>query len=314
MMNLSIVVIGKNEEKNLESLFISLKAISIDHEIIYIDSASNDNSVSIASKHSHIVCELEKSIQLCASAGRYIGTLKANGKWILYLDGDMTLSTEFSNWINENFENINDNIAGYIGKYTYIYENGKESTNQLLQPKHGRVDHIGGAVLLNKDYVINAGNWNPSVIANEEIDLYTRIQSNGKHVESVNIEMVRHLAAIQSKSNILLSLFFPINNRFYGFGQALKSQFLHHTLLAFLYYHPLPFLFWGLLILSFLCSIGWVFFLAFVFYVSLRKRPHYLIIYFTDMIRGFLGLLSYKTYEPQVKCQVVSDILQKSQK
>lgn len=314
-MKLSIVVIGKNEEKNLQQLFLSLQSISFRHEIIYVDSASSDHSASIALKYAHVVCKLEQSSQLCASAGRYIGTLKANGEWILYLDGDMTLSPEFADWINVNFKNMYESsFAGYIGKYTYLYEDGKESKNQLLHPKKGRITHFGGAVLLNKSDVINAGNWNPSVVANEEIDLYTRIQKNGKHVEALDIEMVRHLASGQSRAEILRSLFFPINNRFFGFGQALKSQCLHHTLLAFIYYHPFPFLFWGLLIVSLFYSLGWFVFLAFVVYISLIKKPHYLIIYFTDLIRGVFGFMSYKKYEPRAKCQVASDILQELKK
>ena len=314
-MNLSIVVIGKNEEKNLKDLFISLKEISVEYEIIYIDSASYDDSVSISLKYADIVCELEESTQLCASAGRYVGTLKAKGEWILYLDGDMTLSSEFSDWINQNICNKDlDKFSGYIGRYTYIYENEKECENRLTQVENGRVDHFGGAVLLKRKDVLKVGNWNPSVVANEEIDLYVRIQKSGKYVEAVDVEMVRHLAAEQSKVEILLSLFFPVNNRYFGFGQALKSQFIHNSFLSFIYYHPFPFIFWGLFLVSVFNNFGWFVFLAFIIYISIKKRPHYLLIYFTDLIRGVLGFISYQKYEPRVKCQVVSDILQKFKK
>lgn len=311
-MKLSIVIIGKNEEKNLDNLFESLQSISAEHEIIYVDSASSDGSVSIALKYAHMICELEQSSQLCASAGRYVGTLQARGEWILYLDGDMTLVPEFAAWIDKNLQEVRDErLAGYIGRYTYLYENGSQNQNQLLHPKNGRVSHFGGAVLLNKDDVVKAGNWNPSVIANEEIDLYVRIQKSGKYVEAIDLEMVKHLATNQSKAEILISLFLPVNNRFYGFGQALKSQYIHHSLLTFIYCHPFPFIFWGLLIVSLFCSVGWFIFLAFAVYISLTKKPHYLIIYFTDLLRGIFGFLSYKKYEPRVKCQVASDILQK---
>ena len=45
---LSIVVIGRNEEARLGPTFESLRAIPMDYEVLYVDSASEDRSVDVA--------------------------------------------------------------------------------------------------------------------------------------------------------------------------------------------------------------------------------------------------------------------------
>lgn len=309
-MRLSIVVIGKEEEQNLEALFISLEKISTPYELLYVDSASEDGSVNIASRYADRICVLEASSQLCAAAGRNVGTLEAKGEWVLYLDGDMILSEGFAGWIDEHIEDIDDAlIAGYVGPYTYIYRDGDESQNRHLLPASGRVGHFGGAVLLRRETVLEVGNWNASVVSNEEIDLYARIQKSGKYVEAVDIEMVRHLAAHQSPVEILMSMFWPMNRRYYGLGQVLRSQLQHGSFLMFMRYYPFAFIFWALIMVALLTPMAWYLFLGFILYIAYTKRPHYLLIYLTDLPRGLFGLFSYKAYVPLTKCHTPSGIL-----
>ena len=99
------MIIGKNEAKNLPNLYNSLKALEIEKDIIYVDSASSDESVSISNKYCNKVIELEYSKQLCAAAGRNIGTKYARYEWVLYLDGDMELEDDFIEFLN-NMESV----------------------------------------------------------------------------------------------------------------------------------------------------------------------------------------------------------------
>ena len=67
---LSVVVIGRNEAHNLERLFTSIFPLSdLIADIIYVDSASTDNSVEIASKYCDYVIKLKDSEFLNASIG-----------------------------------------------------------------------------------------------------------------------------------------------------------------------------------------------------------------------------------------------------
>lgn len=299
---ISIVIIGKDEARNLPKLYASLNGLEVEHELIYVDSASSDNSVEISMPICDEVIELAPSEQLCASAGRFEGTKEAKYDWILYLDGDMELESDFVVFLNQReFLHKEKNIAGYIGYYTYVYSDGSEDSNRLLQEKEKRVSHFGGAIFLEKSVVLRAGNWNPSVVANEEIDLYVRIQELGYQVYGLDKKMVRHQAKKISNLHTLLSLIYPLNRTYYGYGQVLVSQYLHGTLGCFIKEKPYPFMFAALLIGAFWNSYSLVLLFAIMMYITYTKKIHYNILYLTDIIRGFFGVLSYKTFIPKRK-------------
>lgn len=297
---ISIVIIGKNEADNLPNLYQSLCNVHLEKEILYIDSASTDNSVEISKKFCDKVCLIENSSQLCASAGRYVGTQEAQYDWILYLDGDMELETEFIDFLNStDFLNYDSAIAGFIGYYTYLYNDLSSDTNRLLQPKNKIVPHFGGAVLLNKEVTLQAGNWNPSVIANEEIDLYVRIQNLGYSVFGLDKKMVKHIAKKVSNLDTLFELFWPKNNRYFGFGQVLVSQYKHQSLVKFIQIKPYSFVLLFLLIASFFLKTAIVLLSLFFIYVTLHKKWHYNLVYLSEIFRGFAGIFQYKKYEPK---------------
>lgn len=301
---ISIVVIGKNESSNLKKLYESLSDLCLENEIIYVDSASQDNSVLISRKYCNKVIVLEDSINLCASAGRNIGTLHAKYSWIVYLDGDMELDNEFIKFLNnKNFLNYEENIAGFIGYYNYIYNDGTNDENRLLQAKNKVVDHFGGAVMLRKDVTINSGNWNPSVVANEEFDLYVRIQKLGFYVYGLDKKMVNHTAKKISNYHTLLSLFYPTNRRFFGFGQSLVSQYKFGSLSLFIKKRPFPFLFLIIILISFFNFKFLILFLPLCIYISIVKKWYYNLIYISEIIRGILGIIYFKKFIPKVKIE-----------
>ena len=295
---ISIVIIGKNESKNLPSLFKSLSNIMIEKEIIYVDSASTDTSIEVATKYSDCVYEIELDALNSASAGRYVGTLEAKYAWVLYLDGDMILEDNFIRFLNEK-SFLEDNKIGYIGYYRYIYADGSSQENVMLQVKHDYVNHFGGAVFLKKEIVLDVGNWNPSIVGNEEIDLYARIQKLGYKVFGLDRNMVEHQAKKISNLETLKSLFYPVNKRFYGFGQVLASQIKAKNLLFFMKIHPYPFL----MVFSLLSLVFglWYPLLFVVIYISWKKRYYYNMLYLSDIIKGFFGLITYKEYIPKYK-------------
>ncbi len=295
---ISIVIIGKNESKNLPTLFESLNTIKIAQEIIYVDSSSTDNSVEIAKKYCDSIYKIEFDRYNSASAGRYVGTLEAKYSWILYLDGDMILKDDFIKFLNEK-DFLNDSKIGYIGYYKYIYSDGSVQENVMLQPKNNYVNHFGGAVFFNKEIVLKAGNWNPSIVGNEEIDLYARIQKQGYKVYGLGFDMVDHQAKKISNIETLKSLFLPMNRRFYGFGQVLASQKKFYNLLFFMKIYPYTFLMFFSMILLFFGI--WYPLIFLFFFVSWKKRYYYNILYLSDIIKGIFGFIVYKEYVPKYK-------------
>lgn len=301
MSDISIVVIGKNESKNLTNLYKSLQGIKLKSYIVYCDSHSSDNSVEISLKYADVVIELENSHKLCAAAGRAVGTMYAKNEWVLYLDGDMELESEFVEFLNERkYLNFSENICGFVGYYTYVYKDLSESKNVLLQRSDEVVRHFGGAVFLKKSAVLKSHNWNASVVANEEIDLHAKLIKNGYRVFGLDKKMVRHQAKKVSNLQTLKELFVPINKKYYGFGQMLFSQIKYKSFLSFLRLKPYPFLLFLFIILSFKFSIFYAFILGLFLYVSFKQKWYYNIIYISDIIRAVVGIFTYKNYEPKI--------------
>ncbi|MDA7856273.1 glycosyltransferase [Gammaproteobacteria bacterium] len=316
---ISLIVIGKNESQNLSRLINSISILGdyedIDSEFIYVDSASSDNSVEIASKFFDKVLTLESSKNLCAAAGRYIGTINANKKWVLYLDGDMELCEEFIDNIRQFIGPNHDNV-GFLGKYVHVYNDGTIRSdgygpkNNFYHKNELYVRHFGGAVLLPRKLVLKAGNYNPGVFSNEEIDLHTRIRGVGGRVKFIDIEMIRHNTFHFSELDTFIGFYWPtkfLGKKFYGFGQLIASRFSNNNILNLVRYFPYPFIFLGSLILSIAIFLIGCIFLAMILtmsaisYLSYSKGIKFTLLYPGLIMQIIFGWKKYDSeYIPKV--------------
>lgn len=312
---LSIVVIGKNESKNLPVLISSLRKFrqqaKFKTQIIYIDSNSSDQSVEIAKSFFDEVYVLSPSKNLCASAGRYIGTLKAIYGWILYLDGDMEICDEFIDFLCNKLKQL-DTKYGYIGRYIYYYNDGRTRDNALNHKNNGQVvTHYGGAVLLRKSSVIDAGNWNPCIFSNEEIELYTRLRRNNYNVIFVDKPMIKHYTEHYTSTKKLIMKFLPsagLGKKFYGFGQILKARYQQKEFYSLLRYFPYPFVYWICLIITivFTCFgfklLALLFLVLGVIYIYISKGYQFIALYLALIVQAIAGFGQYDgTYIPNIK-------------
>jgi glycosyltransferase involved in cell wall biosynthesis len=246
-LDLSVVVIGRNEEAHLGPALDSLEAIPLACEVIYVDSDSADQSVGVALRHGARVASLAPSAHLCAAAGRYVGTLLARSPWILYLDGDMQLEPEFARQIPECLRAAETapEIGGFVGLYRNVHEDGTVRENLLRQRlDRATADTFGGAVLASREAVLRAGNWDFHVSAYEELDLHSRLHASGHVVRFVPLDMIVHRTATPSPLSTLLSLFLPFgrrNRRALGIGQLIRSRLRSRSLARFVGFYPYPF-------------------------------------------------------------------------
>ena len=253
---LSVCVVGRNEEHNIQRVMESLTPLRSaidDVEIIYVDSDSSDASVQCALNTADEVLVLESSRNLCASAGRYVGTLRARGRWVLYLDADMSLQPEFIPFLIALVES-DDVSSGWVGERRDVYPSGEDRPNVLgLRDRGATTSGFGGAVVLPLESVIRAGNWNPRLFSNEEIDLYTRLRATDCVVRSVGVPMIDHYASNSTRREKLKGLFLggeTIGKKYYGIGQVLAAR--RHTggYISLVRFFPHPFVFWGSILAS----------------------------------------------------------------
>lgn len=230
-MRVSIVIIGKNSAHLLRKNYVNRDYSELDFadEIIYIDSASTDDTISVLKELNWGYYVLSSASRLSAAAGRYVGTLKAKGDYILYLDADMVLNLLNNISIKELLDKhiTSDIISGFGGVTIDIINEVKNK--KIKREKDGEVaNNYGGFVLLNRKDVLEAGNWNPNVIANEENELYARLIKLNKSVKiSREMECFHYTDRPPTLLKKFLNLYFPFSKRsrfFYGAsGLALHS-------------------------------------------------------------------------------------------
>lgn len=117
---ISVVIITKNEEKNLKKCLESVKWCD---EIIIIDDNSSDKTIEIAKKYKTII--YSHSLNNNFSNQRNFGISKAKNDWILFVDADEIVSDalayEISNAIQFKDQNLTNFDGFYIKRSDFIW-------------------------------------------------------------------------------------------------------------------------------------------------------------------------------------------------
>ena len=185
---ITFVVIGLNEGKNLERCFKSLKYYN--NKIIYIDSGSNDNSIEIAKNN-----DLYKIVKVDCDNGtpslsRSVGAKLVDTKYIHFVDGDETIDKE---WIKNaiTFINTSDDICGVHG-YKKVYTRNTEDYFILKDKKNWMPDYLQGAFLIKTQIFRDVGGFDIRMYGEEERDLYIRLLSNNSNMWYIDYLMGEH--------------------------------------------------------------------------------------------------------------------------
>jgi glycosyltransferase involved in cell wall biosynthesis len=93
MKKLSVIILTRNEEKNIKDC---IESVSFAHEIIVIDDNSNDKTSEIAKKYGAKV--YMRRLDDFATQ-RNFGLTKVTGDWVLYIDADERVSRELAHEI-----------------------------------------------------------------------------------------------------------------------------------------------------------------------------------------------------------------------
>ena len=197
MIKLSIIIPIYNSEKYLVECIKSITDIKSDLiEIILINDGSSDNSEKICLDY----CEKDKRVKYYfknntgVSDTRNYGILKSNGKWIMFVDSDDKLNSNWFDIVSKWFENdtdliifTNDDIKckskNICLDYVFNIKNGtffsspcsKLYKNQIIKDKHINFEKgiiNGEDMLFNVMYIINSNDF---LIDNNCIYLYRQV-------------------------------------------------------------------------------------------------------------------------------------------
>lgn len=132
-MNLSAIILTKNEEKNISEC---INSVGFCDEIIVIDDYSSDKTVKLARNYGAKV--IKKSLNNDFAAQRNFALKKASGKWVLFLDADERISPRLKSETIKATKNPFIRLSGFYLKRRDIFlgeeiKHGEAGTIKLLR-------------------------------------------------------------------------------------------------------------------------------------------------------------------------------------
>jgi len=202
---LAAVAIGRNEGERLRRCLRSL-AEACD-PVIYVDSASSDDSVRIATELGAVVVRLDGTTALTAARGRNAGferlrALRPDAKEVFFIDGDCEM---VPGWPSAALAALDasQEVAAVCGRLRERFPEmslyNRMCDLEWAQPV-GVVKACGGIFVVRTATFAASGGFNASLRAGEEPELCRRLRDAGCTIVRLPDEMALHDAALLSFS------------------------------------------------------------------------------------------------------------------
>ena len=201
LRDIGVVAIGRNEGDRLRRCFNALPGEV--RRVVYVDSASTDDSVEDARQRGFDVVELDMSAPFNAARARNAGlrTLQAQCpglRYVQFVDGDCALAPGWLEAAVRELE-MSSNVAMVCGRRREIHPESSVY-NRLCDMEWntgiGDVESCGGDALARVDAVIDAGGYDERLLSGEEPELCFRLRARGWRIRRIDQEMTLHDAAM----------------------------------------------------------------------------------------------------------------------
>lgn len=197
---LAVVVIGRNEGERLALCLASIASIG---PVIYVDSASSDDSVAIAQRMGAEIVELDPATPLTAARGRNAGAFRTleidpGIEFIQFVDGDCTIH---EGWLSkaESFLTARPDVAVVCGRryerYPHYSIYNAMCAREWNTPV-GEADACGGDSLVRASAFKSVGGFADDQVAHEEPEFCSRLRSAGWKIWRIDEPMTEHDAAM----------------------------------------------------------------------------------------------------------------------
>ena len=236
MVQLSVVLITRNQEWNIPRLVESVQAATAHlpgTEIVLVDSASTDATVTLAAQYPISVIQLDADQRLTAGLGRYVGYKESHGDLILFLDGDMELAQGWLELALQVFAARADVavITGHVidrpvtTAYTGAFMPAPDASDPV---EVKRLPYTGGAALFRRSVLEEVSTFHPYVYSDEEPELCIRIRHAGHAIVQLDFPIAYHY----SRPTFAISTLFARwrRNLYLGAGQNLRYNVGRPTL------------------------------------------------------------------------------------
>ena len=197
LQQVAVVVIGRNEGERLRQCLMSIdKQVA---GIVYVDSGSTDQSVTLAQSLGAQVVELDPSVPFTAARARNVGIEHAQRlaptiQFIQVIDGDCEL---IATWFERALETFaqHPNAAVVCGRrrerfpHSSVYN---QLTDMEWDTSIGETTDCGGDALIRLQAFREVSGYNATLIAGEEPEICLRLLRAGWKIHRIATEMTLH--------------------------------------------------------------------------------------------------------------------------
>lgn len=202
LKQIGIVVIGRNEGERLRKSLNSV--VGKTACLVYVDSGSTDDSISLAQGLGVEVIELDRSIPFTAARAYNTGVehllkLKPDLKFVQFLDGDAILSED---WLKIAYTELANNpkLAVVCGRRREEFPE-KTLYNFLSELEWitpiGEVKECGPEAMMRISSFLEVGGFNADLIAGEEPELCYRLRQQGGKIVRLDADTSLHDVQMQ---------------------------------------------------------------------------------------------------------------------
>jgi len=198
---ISVVVIGRNEGQRLADCLDSVRRARIPaFELIYVDSASTDDSRELADAAGAKVITLTGG-RLSAARARNAGWRSTSAPYVLFLDGDTILDSDF---VVHALKALKDPAVAVVWGHRREIRPQASIYNRLVDldwiARPGYTEFCGGDSLMRRECLEFSEGFDANLIAGEEPDLCRRIRAAGGRILHIDVPMTGHDIAMQHLS------------------------------------------------------------------------------------------------------------------
>lgn len=213
----SIIITTKNEETVLKKLLYSVKKQQYkNYEIILVDNNSKDKTRDIAKKFNIRIFNWGPE----RSAQRNFGASKSKGKYLLFLDADMIITSNAVKECVESVKSTNKTEAVVIPEISVasnFWENAKTFERSFYNLKGDEV--TDAARFFSKRIFLQCGGYDKEITGPEDWDITDRIRKAGYNIARIEAKIYHH--------ERIPSLFSLMQKKFYyglGVHRYIKKQ------------------------------------------------------------------------------------------
>jgi glycosyltransferase involved in cell wall biosynthesis len=225
---MSVVIIARNEERFVSACVESVLAATsgLGHiDVVLVDSASTDNTAAIATRFPIRIVQLSSRIDLCPALARVVGERFTQGRYVLFVDGDTTISRE---WILAALETLatRPDVGGVGGRLRELYYDRDRIVGENPDLFNHRSDQIesvhqlGGNAIYRRAALQRVGSFNPYILSYEEAELAERLRRAGFSTVRLPIVVGTHRTGARGTIAELHRRY--RENLMIGYGQVLR--------------------------------------------------------------------------------------------